>query len=153
LAGDIFPRLYSLKGKNMPRRNTNNITANEQMNLMSKAMSGDMVMAISPATVTGVAATGAWTRKVIVSIKSASGEIHQWLNAAYTTTASIAKSSVAGTATIPSTTLTITKGVASITVTGSASAWLAADTDTLSIGNITVLGYTVTGGTSVETFA
>ena len=110
-------------------------------------------MVVSPATVVGVAATGAWTRKVSIYIKSAAGDIHQWLNAAYTTTASVGDTSTAGTATIGSTTLTIVGGVASVVVTGSAHAWLATETDTLTIGNITVLGKTVTGGTSVETFA
>jgi hypothetical protein len=149
----MLPLFTFKKGKDMPKRNTTGITANEQLNLYAKAMSGDMVMVISPATVTGVAASGAWTRKVLVSIKSASGEVHQWLNAAYATTVSVSDASALGTATIASTTLTIVNGFASITVTGSNHAWVAAETDTLTIGNITVLGKTVTGGTSVETFA
>jgi len=37
-------------------------------------------------------------------------------------------------------------------VSGDGVAWLNAETDTLTVSNITVMGYTITGGASVETF-
>jgi len=120
--------------------------------LRDKALSGDIVMVIDPETVAPVPTAAAWTRNVKISLQTAAGEVHNWLDHAYATTASIANDSTAGTATIPSTTLTLVNGEATIVVSGDAAAWLDTETDTLTIGNITVLGYTVTGGTSVETF-
>ena len=121
---------------------------------MQKAMAGDIVMTVSPATLVSVPITGAWTRAVTVKVATAAGETHTWLNKAYATTVSIADTSSLGTAAIVggSTTLTLINGMATIGVSGSAHAWANAETDTLTIGNITVMGYTVTGGTSVETF-
>lgn len=136
----------------MPKRNTKNLTANEEINLLGSAMSGELTMVISPETVAPAPTAAAWTRDVIVSIVNDAGEVQQWLNQTYATTVSIANDSVAGTASIASTTLTLVNGVATITVSGDAEAWLDTETDTLTIGNITVMGYTVTGGTSVETF-
>lgn len=137
----------------MPKR-TNGMgrTNNQQLNLMDKAMSGDLVMTISPATVAPAPTSAAWTRTVLISVKTAAGELHTWLNDSYATTASVGDTSTAGTATIASTTLTLVNGQAAIVVSGDAADWLDTETDTLTIANITVLGYTVTGGTSVETF-
>ena len=128
------------------------IAVREELSLRDKALSGDIVMVIDPETVAPLPTAVAWTRNVKVSIQSAAGEVHNWLNQAYTTTASVGDTSTAGTATIASTTLTIVDGEATIVVTGDLADWLATETDTLTLGNITVLGYTVTGGTSVETF-
>jgi len=119
---------------------------------MEKALAGDIVMVIDPETVAPVPTSAAWTRNVLVSIQTASGEVHDWLNKAYATTASIGDTSTAGTASIAATTLTIVDGEAVIVVSGDAEDWLNTETDTLTIANITVLGVTVTGGTSVETF-
>ena len=136
----------------MPARNLSGVTtANEQANLTAKAMSGDIVLSILPATTTRSATAAAWTRKVTVQALTAAGELHSWLNAAYAAKVAIADTSAAGTATIASTTLTLVNGGAEITVSGDAAAWLATETNTLTIGNIEILGYTVTGGTSAET--
>lgn len=123
-----------------------------ELDLRDAAMSGDIVMTIDPATATPAPTAAAWTRNVLVQLESADGRVHSWLNDTYATTSSIANTSSAGTASIASTTLTIVNGKAVITVSGDAAAWLATETDTLTIANITVLGVTVTGGTSVETF-
>jgi hypothetical protein len=123
-----------------------------EMDLRDAAMSGDIVMTIAPATVAPIPTAVAWTRNVLVQLETADGRVHTWLNDTYATTASIADTSVAGTASIASTTLTIVNGKAIIVVSGDAAAWLDTETDTLTIGNITVLGVTVTGKTSVETF-
>lgn len=124
----------------------------EHLETMEKAMSGDIVMVIDPETVAPAPTSAAWTRNVKISIETAAGEKHGWLNAAYTTTLSIADTSTAGTASITSTTLTIVDGEAIVVVSGDAADWLNTETDTLTVANITVLGVTVTGGTSVETF-
>lgn len=124
----------------------------EYLASVESALAGDIVMVIEPETVAPAPTAAAWTRNVKISIQNAAGDVHGWLNKAYTTTLSIADTSTAGTASIVSTTLTIVDGEAVVVVSGDAEAWLDTETDTLTVGNITVLGVTVTGGTSVETF-
>lgn len=116
------------------------------------AMCGDILMVITPETVSQDATAAIWSRTVTVEIKTADGRLHDWLTGNFTTKVSIADTSVAGTASISSTTLAIINGSATITVSGDAAAWIAEETNTLTIANITVLGITVTGGTSVGTF-
>jgi hypothetical protein len=123
----------------------------EELELRDKASSGDIVLVITPTAVDLVTTSAAWTRNVKLSVQSAAGEVHKWLNQAYTTTLSIADTSSAGTASIVATTLTLVDGEATIVVSGDAVLWDTAETDTLTVANITVLGYTVTGGTSVQT--
>lgn len=115
------------------------------------AMGGDMSLRISPTTKTRAAGTGSWTQKVSIELVDSEGNVCEWLNKAFATTASVGDTSTAGTATIGSTTLTFENGRAEVTITGSNHAWVAAETATLTIANITVLGYTVTGGTCVVT--
>lgn len=136
----------------MPRRKAKFVTNNEQLDLMSAAMQGDMVMVISPTTVNTAATSSAFTREVSIQIQTAGGEVHRWLNGDYTTSLAIADTSVAGTATIASTTLSLAQGTTTVTVSLDAGPWLAAEDDTLTVSNLTIMGYTVTGGTSVETF-
>jgi hypothetical protein len=119
----------------------------------NKAMAGDLVFNVDPATVTTTAITGAWTRTVTIELQSADGKRHTWFNKAITTGVSIGDTSSLGTATIASTTLTFVEGRATVVVTGSAHAWANAETDTLTIAQATILGYTVASKTSVETFA
>ena len=123
-----------------------------QFDLISDAAGSDIVMVISPATVAPAPLSTAWTRTVNISIENAAGDVHDWFSGSFATTLSIADTSTAGTASIASTTLVITDGVASVTVSGDAQDWLDTETDTLTIANITIMGVTVTGGTSVETF-
>ena len=118
---------------------------------MAAAMAGNLVLSITPATTTRKATSAAFTRTVTVRLVDSDGNVHTWFNKAVATGVSIADTSSAGTASIASTTLTFVNGVAQVVVTGSASAWLANETNTLTVANVTVLGNTVTGGTSVET--
>jgi len=120
--------------------------------LFADAMQGDMVLDISPATVAPLPTAAAWDRDVVLTLQNAAGETHTWCNMVFTTTLSVGDTSSAGTASIVSTTLTFVNGVATIVVSGDAAAWLHTETDTLTVGNTTIMGYTVTGGTSVETF-
>lgn len=136
----------------MPKRpNGIGLTANEELTLVEKAMSGDIEFSILPATVAPVPTTSAWTRTVMIEVLTAAGEVHTWLNQAYTTTLSIGDTG-GGTASIVSTTLTLVNGQADIVVSGTEATWANAETDTLTVGDITVMGYTVTGDTSIETF-
>lgn len=127
-------------------------TVRDAFAVRDKALAGDIVMVINPETVTPVPLSTAWTRNVRVTIETGAGELHDWLTKTYATTASIGDTSTAGTASITSTSLIIENGEAVIVVSGDAEDWLNTETDTLTLANITVLGVTVTGGTSVETF-
>ena len=124
----------------------------EEISLRDKAMSGDIVFAITPATVAPAPTSAAWTRDVVVEVQDASGNVHTWINQDYAAALAIADTSTAGTASITSTTLSLVNGRAVVTVSGDGVAWLNAETDTLTVSNITVMGYTITGGASVETF-
>lgn len=121
------------------------------LSAIESAMAGDIVMVIDPETTGSAATTEDFTRDVIISIENAAGDVHTWLTADYTTTLAIAESTVGdGAATIASTTLSIVAGKAVVTVSATGT-WAADDTNTLTVSNITVLGVTVTAGTSVDT--
>ena len=118
----------------------------------AKAMSGDMVLVISPETVAPAPTSSGWTRTVTIELQDADGNLHMWFNKAIANGVSIADTSSAGTASIPSTTLTFEGGKSSVKISGDAADWLDSETDTLTVNDIDIVGYTVTGGTSVETF-
>ena len=140
----------------MPRLNTVDSFAlgsrNYDQVMKDKALVNDIIFSITPATVTPAPISTAWTRTVVIKLVDASGNTHKWVSGAWTTTLTIADESDAGTATIVTRTLTLVDGVANIVVSGDAEDWLDSETDTLTVGNITVAGISVTGGTSVETF-
>jgi len=127
-------------------------TLRDEIALRDKALAGDLVFVATPSTVAPAPTSSAWTRTVVIELQTAAGEVHTWYNKAITSGVSIADTSTLGTATIPSTTLTFTNGRASVVVSGDAQAWLNAETDTLTVAEATILGYTVTAKTSVETF-
>jgi hypothetical protein len=133
----------------MPKQKS---STSKTLGVVWAAMAGDMTMVIAPETAAPAPTSAAWTRDVRISIKDSAGNVHKWLTADYTTTLSIADTSTAGTASIASTTLSLFEGEAVVTVSGDAADWLDTETDTLTVGNLTIMGYTVTGGTSVETF-
>lgn len=122
------------------------------MKIKDKAMSGDIVWRVTPATVAPIPTAAAWERTVQVYLETAAGEVHEWFSDAIASGNSIGNTSSAGTATIGATTLTIERGRATITVSGDAEAWLNTETDTYTVAEATILGYTVAAKTSVETF-
>lgn len=119
--------------------------------LQEKALAGDIVMVIDPETAGTSATTEDFTRNVVISIETAAGEIHEWVNASFATTLAIAEVTAGdGVASIVSTTLTLVEGKATVVVSGTGT-WAADDTNTLTVSNITLGGVTVTAGTSVDT--
>jgi len=124
----------------------------KELSLRDEALSGDMLFVVSPATVAPVPTAAAWTRTVTVELQTAGGKLHNWFNKAITTGVSIADTSTAGTASIPSTTLTFVNGIASVVVSGDVADWLNTETDTLTVAQATILGSTIAAKTSVETF-
>lgn len=119
--------------------------------LQEKAMNGDIVMVIDPTTAGTTATSEAFTRSVDISIETAAGEVHTWVNSSFATTLAIAESTVgSGAATIVSTTLTLVEGKATVVISATG-VWAADDTNTLTVSNIILGGVTVTAGTSVDT--
>jgi hypothetical protein len=145
-----------MKGLQMPRRNnTGRVTLNAELEKFytqfSDAASGAMTLAILPATTTRVATALGWTRTVNFELRDADGNVLEFINRTFAAVLAAATTSIAGAVSIPSANLVITNGRGSTVVTGTAAAWLANETNTVTCANLTVLGYTVTGGTSVET--
>ena len=118
--------------------------------LIENAMSGDMVLVVTPNTVDPIPTFAAWTRTVVITLENAAGDTHTWYNGALGAT--IATTSSAGTPTIVTATPDMVAGVCTIVVSGNAADWLDSETDTLTIADKSILGNTITGGTSVETF-
>lgn len=123
-----------------------------QLALMAKALSGDMVLVVTPATGAPAPTNAAWIQDFYVELQTAAGEVHSWFNKAVTSGHSIADDS-AGTATAsPATTTTFVNGIAKITVSGNAAAWQNGETVTLTVAQLDVLGYTLAQKTGVLTF-
>lgn len=122
-----------------------------ELALRDAAMAGDIAMVITPATVNQLETTKAWSRTVEVELRTAAGKLHDWFTGSFASKVSVGDTSTAGTAAIASTTLSFVAGRALIDVTSEAAAWVANQTNTLTIGDIVIMGKTVTGGTSVGT--
>lgn len=129
------------------------MTEIDERAMMYKALSGDLVFTVTPATVSRATTAQSWSRTVTIKLTDMDGNVHGWFDRTITSGCSIADTSSAGTATIPSTTLTFVGGVATVVVSGNAATWGNGETDTLTIAQATILGYTVASKTSVETFA
>lgn len=119
---------------------------------IGSGMLGDITMEISPATIDKAATADAWKRSVNIELKDSNGNLHGWLSSTFAGVVSIADTSIAGTASIASADLVVDKGRATVEVDGDAADWLAAETDTLTIGDLTVMDSVVSGGASVQTF-
>lgn len=120
--------------------------------LAAKAMSGDLVFVVSPATGTPAPTAAAWEQALVIELQTAAGETHEWFNKAITTAIAASDTSAAGTASMESTTLTFVNGRATATLKGNAAAWLATQTATATVAQQTILGYTVAAKTCVLTF-
>lgn len=125
-----------------------------------KALSGDMLLVVSPATLASSAAAvnaaigGAaakFTRQVVVELQAANGERHDWFDGTFAIAATKSSSgtiAIAGALSVA----TFVNGRATITLeyTGT---WTAADTATFTITGGAKLGYTISNKTSVDTLA
>lgn len=138
-----------------PSINASDMRLIRKPRLVEEAIMGDMVMVITPTTATPAPTTEAWEYEVEVAIKDASGNVHTWLTKDFATSVAITDDSDAGVASVDGetpTTLSLVNGKATITIKGTKAAWLNAETVTLTLSNLTIAGYTVTGGTCVLTF-
>ena len=91
---------------------------------INSAMSGDILWVLSPSVLASDATSDAWERNVVVSLEDSNGHVHDWFTNDISTGVSIANTSVAGDASISSTTLGIVNGMATIVVSGDAKDWL-----------------------------
>lgn len=126
---------------------------NTQLRMLQEALKGNILFVLSPAAVAPVPTAVAWTRNVEVTVENAAGEVHEWFTEAIAAGVSIGDTSIAGTASIVSTTLSIVNGRATVVVSGDAAAWLNAETDTLTVAQYTgFAGATMLTKASIETF-
>lgn len=120
--------------------------------MLAEALNGDILFVLTPPTAVRLPTAAAFTRDIVVEAQNAAGEVHEWLNVAIATGVSVGDTSTAGTASIPSTTLTLVKGRAVVTLSGDAAAWLDTETNTLTVAEYTgFAGQTLAAKTSVET--
>ncbi len=126
--------------------------------LMASAMSGDIALRITPATLgsSAAAVTAAiagddekYARDVLVELVNTAGDVHTWFNGSLAIAGS---ESIAGdgTADTAEETVDLVDGVGTCTLEY-IGAWAAADTATVTVTGGTILGYTVTNATSVDT--
>jgi len=121
-------------------------------------LSGDLVLVLDPATLgnsaaavaTAIAGDG-FSRDVIVELQNAAGQVQEW----FTGSLAIAVTDVTagnGTSAIKdsATTVLLTNGRGFVTI-NYVGTWAAADTETLTVTGGTILGYTVSNKTSVDT--
>lgn len=132
----------------------------KQLELRDKAMSGDMVLVLTPATLGSSAAAvtaaigGAaakFTRDIRVELQTAAGEVHTWFDGTFAAAGSEVTAGD-GTADIAAagTTVTLVNGVGTVTLEYIGT-WAAADTATLTVTGGTLLGHTIANKTSVDT--
>ncbi len=124
-----------------------------KLRMLQEALKGDIVFVLAPSAVAPVPTSSAWTRDVEITVENAAGEVHEWFTEDITTGVSIGDTSTAGTASIPSTTLSVVNGRVTVVVSGDAQDWLNTETDTLTVAEYTgFAGQTMAVKTSVETF-
>ena len=125
----------------------------DAMELMAKAMAGDMVVVVTPADARKQETLATWTQTFYVEIQTAAGEVHTWFNAAIASGVAVSDAG-GGTATIPSTTLTFVDGVATVVMSGNAATWASGETATITTSGSTIiiLGSTLASKTGVLTF-
>jgi hypothetical protein len=118
-----------------------------------KALSGDMVITVTPAVAAPEPITGAWSQTVTVRLLTAAGEPHDWCNMTVATAATAGDTSALGTASLASRNVVFVNGVATLTLEGSAHAWTDTETATCAVDlGTNVLGYTIAAVTGTVTF-
>jgi hypothetical protein len=125
------------------------------MKAFMKALSGDIVLKVTPATATPAPTSAAWSQSVVVSLETADGERHKWYSGPVTL--AVADTSTAGTAAISPAAGAhyMTDGALTVTLSGNAAAWLNAETATLTATAVAqqgLLNVAISATTCVLTF-
>lgn len=132
----------------------------KEMELRDKAMSGDIVLVVSPAALGSSAAAvnaaiaGAdakFSRDIVIELQAANGDVHSWFDGTLAiadteVTAGSGTVSIAGSITVA--TLVNGRAVVTLEYIG---AWAAADTATLTVTGGTILGYNIANKSSTDT--
>jgi len=127
--------------------------AQDQLTLFGRAMAGDMVMVVTPATGVPKPTGLAWTQDFYVELRDSDGEIHTWFNKTVANQLSVGDTSLAGVASIsPAANAVWVDGTCKVTMSGTAAAWLNGDTATLTVAAMTIAGQTLAQKTGVLTF-
>lgn len=125
--------------------------------LIEKALQGDMVLVVTPATdgssaaaiTAAILADGKFVRTVHVELQTAAGEVHTWYDGTFAA-AGTEVTAGDGTAPTAAATVALVNGAGDIDQEY-IGAWAAADTATVTITGGTKLGYTIANKTSVDT--
>jgi hypothetical protein len=125
------------------------------MKAFIKALSGDIVLKVTPATATPAPTVAAWSQACKVTLETADGELHKWYSGPVTI--AVGDTSTAGTAAISPTAGAhyMTDGVLNVTLSGAAAAWLATETATLTATTVAqqgLLNKAISATTCVVTF-
>jgi len=123
----------------------------DDLETQGSGLAGDIILDISPSVAVRPPTSNAFNRTVVLTLKNANGKVHRWANQTFTGVISVGDTSTAGTASVASADVTFVEGVAKVVLSGDAQDWLDTETNTLTVANLTITGYTITGGTSVET--
>lgn len=119
--------------------------------LLAAAASGDMLLDIDPAEDDDLVVPEAdFSRVVTVRLVDSEDRIHTWYNAALSGVVTTSSTTVGGAVAIEPAAPAFVNGECAITVNCTGT-WLADEFSLLTIGNQTILGHTVTGGTSKQT--
>ena len=160
LAGGTWTDIDLTENHNTLIANTAADTVQDTVaNLRSLAMSGDMVLKCTPATlgtsaavvIAAVAAAGnTYTRTVVVTLETAAGAVHTWYSgskdaAAVPTTVGNGTCAVADAATA----ITFVNGSATVDIDYTLT-WASGDTCTFTVTGAEVMGTTVADETSVD---
>ncbi len=124
---------------------------NTELTRMKEALSGNMAFQADPETTSTAIAeqNDSYERVVEVSLVNGNGDVHTWFNGELT----IAVGHVTnnnGSASIDTTTVDLVDGKTEVIIT-LADTWEAADTNTVTVAQQAILGYTIDAATSVET--
>ena len=123
---------------------------------VERAMAGEMVLVVSPATLgssaavvnAAIAADDKFVRRVKVELKaSADGDVHQWFTGSFS--AAVTKNGN-GTAAIKRNSVELENGVGYVDIVYTGT-WAQGDTCTLTITGGTIMGKSISGGTSKDT--
>jgi len=140
--------LYTIGGSSSTITFTKKVKTVNDVNLQAKIQPVTCGEELSTTTsVNTTAGSLPYIRNVVVTLESADGELHNWFNGVVPVT--LTKSSAGSTATATLNPVMV-NGSMTIPITFSGT-FSANDTNTLNVTQRTVLGYTVTAKTSIET--
>ena len=118
-----------------------------------KALSGDLVITVTPDDPAPEPTASAWAQNVTVRLLTAAGELHDWCNMTIANGGTAGDTSALGTAALTSRDVVFVNGVAVLELTGSAHDWLDTETATCAVDlGTNVLGYTIAAVTGTVTF-